>query len=62
MYSSPPLHGALVVSKVLGDPKSFAEWEAELKMVNGRIIEMRSLLRKELEAIGTKGNWEHVTK
>lgn len=41
MYSSPPLHGALIVEKVLGNPENFAAWEKELKAVNGRIIEMR---------------------
>lgn len=60
MYSSPPLHGAAIVQKILGDPTAFAEWERELKMVNGRIIEMRSLLRDELVRNGTPGNWDHI--
>jgi len=45
MYSSPPLHGAVIVTKILGNPTARAEWEAELKEVNGRIVSMRALLR-----------------
>jgi aspartate/tyrosine/aromatic aminotransferase len=30
-------------------------------MVTDRIDSMRKLLRKNLESIGTKGTWDHVT-
>jgi len=61
MYSNPPLHGARLVAKILGNPKNRAEWEAELKAVAGRITSMRKLLRDELVSLGVKGNWDHIT-
>lgn len=30
-------------------------------MVANRILDMRALLRKELETIGAKGTWNHIT-
>ena len=62
MYSNPPCHGARIVARVLGDKHTFAAWYEELKEVAGRIIKMRSLLRAELENLGTPGSWEHITK
>jgi aspartate aminotransferase len=32
-----------------------------LKAVSKRIIEVRSLLRKQLEDLKTPGTWEHIT-
>lgn len=32
MYSNPPLHGALVVSTVLGDPELKKQWLTEVKV------------------------------
>lgn len=46
MYSSPPLHGALIVDKVLNCKVNFAAWQKELKEdVAHRIIKMRKILR-----------------
>lgn len=46
MYSNPPLHGALIVSKILNDKQNFSEWQKELRDdVAHRIIKMRKLLR-----------------
>lgn len=61
MYSSPPLHGALLVSKILGDPGMFNQWVKELKSMSDRILEVRKLLREGLEAKRTPGTWNHVT-
>jgi aspartate/tyrosine/aromatic aminotransferase len=61
MYSSPPIHGALLVMKVLGEPEMFAAWKAELAAMAQRILEVRDLLRKGLEAKGTPGTWNHIT-
>merc|ERR1719433_2271528 len=61
MYSSPPRHGAELVMRILGDPARFTQWEAELKAMADRILEVRSLLRKGLEDKGTPGTWHHVT-
>ena len=38
------------------------QWLTELVNVTNRINEMRQLLRKNLEEIGAKGSWDHVTK
>lgn len=61
MYSSPPLHGALVAAKILSDPKKFDEWKGELRLMSGRIKEMRHALKAELEQLNTPGTWDHIT-
>jgi aspartate aminotransferase len=61
MYSSPPIHGAHLVRKILGDPQKFAAWKVELKGMADRIQEVRGLLRKGLEEKGAPGTWNHVT-
>jgi len=61
MYSSPPIHGALLVKKILGDPAKLEAWKKELSGMAGRILEVRSLLRAGLEAKGTPGTWNHIT-
>lgn len=61
MYSNPPVHGAKVAAKVMGDPAAFAEWEKELVIMSERIMKMRGMLRAELEKLGAPGNWEYVT-
>ena len=40
-YSTPPSHGALLVSAILTDPTLRAEWEAELESMCRRIRRMR---------------------
>jgi len=60
MYSNPPLHGARIVSKILGNPDNYKAWKAELKEVSQRITAMREALRTELVALGTKGTWDHI--
>merc|ERR1712167_329171 len=47
--------------KILGNPERFARWKAELKSMADRILEVRGLLRKGLEAKGTPGTWNHIT-
>jgi aspartate aminotransferase len=61
MYSSPPKHGVLLVNKILSNPELYTKWTSELSKVSRRVIEMRSLLRAELERLGAPGNWEHIT-
>merc|ERR1711972_492762 len=61
MYSSPPIHGCLLVKKVLGDPTMFNAWKDELKGMADRILEVRDLLRTGLEKKGTPGTWNHIT-
>jgi len=40
-YSTPPTHGALLVSTILTDPELRAQWEAELETMRQRIRRMR---------------------
>jgi aspartate aminotransferase len=61
MYSSPPQHGALIVGRILSKPEYFQRWKDELAAVSKRIIEVRHLLRTELETLKTPGTWEHIT-
>lgn len=61
MYSNPPVHGALLVSTILGDADLKAQWHTEVKMMADRIISMRESLRNSLESAGSKQSWEHIT-
>ncbi|KAG9153903.1 hypothetical protein Leryth_006007 [Lithospermum erythrorhizon] len=61
MYSNPPVHGALVVSTILGDPELKKLWLNEVKGMADRIIGMRTALRENLEKIGSPLPWEHIT-
>lgn len=60
-YSSPPIHGARIAAKIINTPEYYNEWMSDLAAVTVRMNEMRRLLRAELEKIGTKGSWDHVT-
>jgi aromatic-amino-acid transaminase len=40
-YSTPPSHGAMLVSTILGDPTLRSQWEAELESMRARILRMR---------------------
>lgn len=61
MYSSPPVHGALLVAQILGDKKCFEQWKVELKGMADRILSVRKKLREGLEKKGTPGTWNHIT-
>ena len=61
IYLTPPSHGARIVTKVLSSPDLRAEWEANVKTMANRIIEMRKALRSELEKLNTPGDWSHLT-
>ncbi|OIT07874.1 PREDICTED: aspartate aminotransferase, mitochondrial [Nicotiana attenuata] len=61
MYSNPPVHGALVVSIILGDPNLKKLWLGEVKGMADRIIGMRTALRENLEKLGSPLSWEHIT-
>lgn len=54
------------MAKVLGDAARKKRWEAEVKDVASRIIQMRTALRSAIEKIncpppGTAKDWSHVT-
>lgn len=60
-YSSPPTHGARIAAMLLNDVSLRNQWLKELVNVTDRITEMRILLKKNLEKVGAKGTWNHVT-
>lgn len=62
MYSSPPIDGARIVSRIVNDPLLYKLWISELKIMSDRIKEMRVQLREKLKAIGSSRDWSHITK
>lgn len=61
MYSNPPANGARIVQTILSDPKLEAQWRDECKSMADRIIQMRDLLKGNLEKEGSSRDWSHVT-
>jgi aspartate aminotransferase len=61
LYSNPPVHGARIASEILNDPALNKQWLGEVKGMADRIITMRALLKKELEALGSNHDWSHIT-
>jgi aspartate aminotransferase, mitochondrial len=61
MYSNPPIHGARIASTILNDAKLNQQWLGEVKGMADRIIKMRQLLKDNLEALGSKHDWSHIT-
>ncbi|KAK3191789.1 aspartate transaminase aat1 [Lecanicillium sp. MT-2017a] len=61
LYSNPPIHGARIASTILSNPKLRDQWLQELKGMADRIITMRSLLKDNLEKLGSKHDWSHIT-
>lgn len=61
LYSNPPVHGARVASTILNDPALNKQWLGEVKGMADRIIEMRALLKNNLEKLGSKHDWSHIT-
>ena len=62
MYSSPPVHGAELVIRMLNNEAHTAAWKAELKATAQRILTMRRLLVEGLQSKGTPGTWSHITR
>ncbi|MBP0599783.1 aspartate/tyrosine/aromatic aminotransferase [Herbaspirillum sp. LeCh32-8] len=48
-YSSPPMHGALLVARVLSDPALAAQWRAEVEEMRLRVRDMRTKLAAQLK-------------
>jgi len=61
LYSNPPVHGARIASEILNDPGLNKQWLDEVKGMADRIISMRALLKKNLEDLGSKHDWSHIT-
>jgi aspartate/tyrosine/aromatic aminotransferase len=50
LYSNPPIYGARIVDIVLSDKGLTEEWHHELKVMAGRIADMRKSLNDNLKA------------
>jgi len=66
LWSNPPLQGARIVARVLGNVDLKNKWLENVKMVSHRIINMREQLREKLEKIDCKPpgackSWDHIT-
>jgi aspartate aminotransferase len=61
LYSNPPIHGARIASEILNDASLNQQWLSEVKDMAERIITMRALLKKNLEDLGSKHDWSHIT-
>ena len=62
MYSSPPVEGARIVIDIVNVPLLYKLWNNELKIMSGRIKNMRIQLVNKLESAGSAYNWSHITK
>ena len=62
MYSSPILHGALIVTRILEDRELRRQWERELQQVWQRIVSIRTRLAQELQRAGVPGDWSFLTR
>jgi len=61
MYSNPPVHGARIVSEILGDASLKSVWLKDVKGMADRIISMRTQLRDGLKKEGSTRDWAHIT-
>lgn len=61
MYSNPPIHGARLVTEILGNPTLKEEWLCDVKKMADRIISVRTSLRDNLKKLGSSKNWQHIT-
>jgi aspartate aminotransferase len=61
LYSNPPVHGARIAGTILNDSQLNQQWLAEVKGMADRIITMRALLKENLEKLGSKHDWSHIT-
>lgn len=60
LYSNPPIHGARIIDIILGDKDLTAEWHEDLKVMSGRMNDMRHGLHGKLNNMGSEHNWDHI--
>lgn len=60
IYSNPPAHGAMIVSKVLNTPELYEDWVNELTLMRERIKRMRQLFVRTLQEKGAKDNFSFI--
>ena len=62
LWSSPPAHGARIVSNILADRELRAAWTVELAAMRDRINEMRSLLAESMHQHGADRDFSFITR
>ena len=60
-YSTPPHHGAAIVTTILSNKELHDKWKEELKQISLNLNNMRWKLRHTLEKNDTPGDWKHIT-
>jgi len=60
IWSNPPIHGARLINVVLENPELVKEWHRELKVMSGRMFDMRQGLYSKIIQSGSKHNWKHI--
>jgi aspartate aminotransferase, mitochondrial len=61
LYSNPPIHGARIVDVILSDKQLTSEWHDELKVMSGRIAQMRTGIVEKLKERKSVHSWRHIT-
>ena len=61
-YSAPPKFGAIIVDMILSDEELKKEWLEDLNVMVKRITDIRMTLKQKLIELGSKLNWDHITK
>lgn len=61
-YSSPPVHGASVVTQVLNTPELRAQWEGQLTAMRERMLAMRATLFQLLSEKISDGHLERYVQ
>ncbi len=59
-YSSPPAHGAAIVTTILRDPNLRAQWEDEVREMRNRINQMRHLFVETLNEKGVAQDFSFI--
>lgn len=62
IYSSPPMHGALLVATILKDDKLKKDWMDELKNMRDRVVEMREAFAFGLLSKGSTYDFRFITE
>ncbi len=61
-FSTPPFHGAGIVSTILNDPTLRAQWEQEVAEMRDRINNMRHLFVETLNEKGVERDFSHIAR
>jgi aspartate aminotransferase, mitochondrial len=61
LWSNPPIHGARIVDIVLDNQELTQEWHRELKVMSGRMADMRKSIVEKLAERKNPHSWKHIT-